>query len=58
MTEEEIKKELAELESYPMFMTEIPDDISNNPQLQAIQALTYEGSPEVVAKEFMVSEIF
>jgi hypothetical protein len=55
MTEEQIKKELEELESYPMFMTELPEDISNNPQLQAIQALQFEGTPDDVAKDFLVN---
>jgi len=52
MTEEEIRKELEELESHPLFMKEMPEHPEDNQYLQAIQALKFEDSPEEVAKEF------
>jgi hypothetical protein len=53
MTEEEIKRELEELQSHPMFMTEIPENAEDNKHLQALQALKFEGSPSEIAKEFL-----
>lgn len=53
MSEEEIKKELEELESHPMFMTKIPENAEDNKYLQALQAIKYEGTPENVATEFL-----
>ena len=53
MTEEEIKKELEELQSHPMFMTEIPENAEDNKYLAALQAIKFEGSPSEVAKEFL-----
>jgi hypothetical protein len=53
MTEEEIKKELEEIQSHPMFMTEIPENIENNIAVQSLQALKYEGKPEDVAIELL-----
>ena len=53
MTEEEIKKELEELQSHPMFMTELPEKPEENPYLSALQALQYEGNPQDVAKELL-----
>jgi hypothetical protein len=53
MTEEEIKRELEELQSHPMFMTELPEKPEENPYLSALQSLQYEGNPEDVAKELM-----
>jgi hypothetical protein len=54
MTDEEIKRELEELQSHPMFMTEIPDNIEGNRYLEGIQALKYEGDPKEIAEEMLV----
>ena len=53
-TQEEIDKEIEELQSHPLFMTELPKDIENNKHLQALQALQYEGKPEDVALNLIV----
>ena len=52
LSEEEAKKELEELQSYPLFMTEMPEHPEENEKLQALQALKYEGDADVVAMEF------
>lgn len=53
MTEEEIQKEIADIQSYPLFMTQIPENPESNEQLQALQALKYEGEPDKVSMEFL-----
>jgi hypothetical protein len=58
MTEEEIKRELEELQSHPLFMTEVPENVEENKALAGIQALQYEGKPEDIAIEFLVIYIF
>jgi hypothetical protein len=37
-----------------MFMQNIPENIEDNPQLEALQAIKFEGTPETVASEFLV----
>ena len=38
-------------------MQNIPQKIEDNPQLEALQALKFEGSPETIATEFFVKII-
>ena len=52
MTEEQIQKEIADLQKHPLFMTEMPENPEDNPELMALQALKYEGDPDKVALEF------
>lgn len=35
-----------QLDEMPFFMTKLPDNIEGNTQLQALQALLYDGTPE------------
>ena len=53
LTEEEAKKEIEELQEYPMFMTELPENPENNVYLQSFQSLQYEGSPSQVGLDFL-----
>jgi tetratricopeptide (TPR) repeat protein len=40
------------MDEHPLFMDHIPDDLSNYPELEALQQLAYEGPPEEVALNF------
>jgi len=53
MTEEEIKKELEEFQSHPLFMTEMPENPQDNIYLASLQSLQYEGNPADVSNELM-----
>ena len=53
LTEEEAKKEIEELQEYPMFMTELPENPENNVYLQSFQSLQYEGNPSQVGLDFL-----
>jgi len=55
LTEEEAQKEIAELQEFPLFMTEMPDHPENNVYLQSFQALQYEGKPDEVGLDFLKS---
>lgn len=37
---------LKEMESVPLFMNSLPEDADENPMLQALQSLMYDGPPE------------
>eukprot|EP00834_Sanchytrium_tribonematis_P006952 NODE_567_length_5957_cov_0.651588.p2 type:complete len:303 gc:universal NODE_567_length_5957_cov_0.651588:4889-3981(-) len=61
MTKDEIKESTAErkqvdinayLENTPLFMTELPENMSDHVELEAIQSLVYEGNPEEIAMNF------
>lgn len=54
MTEEEIKQELEALQSHPLFMTEVPENVEGNIALAGIQALQYDGKPEDIAIDLLV----
>ena len=53
LTEEEAKKEIEELQEYPMFMTELPENPEKNVYLQSFQSLQYEGKPDEVGLDFL-----
>lgn len=55
LTEEEAKKEIEELQEYPMFMTELPENPEKNVYLQSFQSLQYEGNPSQVGLDFLES---
>ena len=55
LTEEEAQKEIAELQEFPLFMTELPEHPENNIYLQSFQALQYEGKPDEVGLDFLKS---
>ena len=55
LSEEEAKKELAELQEFPMFMTELPEHPENNPYLEQLQSLQYEGNADEVGLELLNS---
>lgn len=55
LTEEEAKKELEELQEFPLFMTELPDHPENNVYLESFQALQYEGNADEVGLDFLKS---
>ena len=55
LTEEEAKKEIAALQEYPMFMTELPEHPEDNVYLQSFQALQYEGNADEVGLDFLKS---
>ncbi|KAG0027827.1 hypothetical protein BGZ82_008742 [Podila clonocystis] len=40
------------MDSVPLFMNSLPEDASENPLLQALQDLAYDGTPEEVAENF------
>lgn len=40
------------MDDHPLFMDKFPDDLTNYPELQALQQLAYEGPPEEVATNF------
>jgi tetratricopeptide (TPR) repeat protein len=41
-----IEDKIKELEECPFFMTQLPKDPTSNPQLNAIQQLAYDGTPD------------
>ena len=55
LTEEEAKKEIEELQEYPMFMTELPENPEKNVYLQSFQSLQYEGKADEVGLDFLKS---
>ena len=55
LTEEEAQKEIAELQEFPLFMTELPEHPENNIYLESFQALQYEGKPDEVGLDFLKS---
>ena len=55
LTEEEAKKELEELQEYPMFMTELPEHPEENVYLQSFQSLQYDGNPSQIGLDFLES---
>ena len=55
LSEEEAQKELAELQEFPLFMTELPEHPENNIYLQSFQALQYEGKTDEVGLDFLKS---
>ena len=55
LSEEEAKKELEELQEYPMFMTELPEHPEENVYLQSFQSLQYDGNPSQVGLDFLES---
>ena len=55
LTEEEAQKEIAELQEFPLFMTELPEHPENNVYLESFQALQYEGKPDEVGLDFLKS---
>lgn len=50
MTEEELQENLTYFKNHPIFMKETPEDISKNPEFQALQNLAFEDTPENVAR--------
>ena len=52
LSEEEAKKEIEELQEFPMFMTELPEHPEDNIYLQSFQSLQYEGKADEVGLEF------
>jgi hypothetical protein len=38
-------KQLASLESHPLFMSSLPEDTADNPVLSALQSLVHDGTP-------------
>jgi hypothetical protein len=40
------EEKLAELESLPLFMKSLPEDVSDDPLISALQSLTHEGTPD------------
>ena len=55
LTEEEAQKEIAALQEYPLFMTELPEHPEDNVYLQSFQALQYEGNADEVGLDFLKS---
>ena len=53
LSEEEAKKEIEELQEFPMFMTELPEHPENNIYLQSFQSLQYEGKADEVGLDFL-----
>ncbi|KAG0000991.1 hypothetical protein BGZ65_003883 [Modicella reniformis] len=43
---------LQEMESVPLFMNKLPEDADDNPMIQALQSLAYDGTPEEVSENF------
>lgn len=50
MSAEETEATFVYLKNHPLFMQEIPEDIENYPDLVALQHLTYDDTPENIAK--------
>lgn len=44
--EKSVEEKLAELESLPLFMKDLPDDPSDDPVISALQSLAHEGTPD------------
>ena len=53
LSEEEAKKEIEELQEFPMFMTELPEHPEDNIYLQSFQSLQYEGKADEVGLDFL-----
>ena len=53
LTEEEIQKEIEELQNYPLFMTEMPKNPEKNEHLIQLQSLQYEGNFDEVSLELL-----
>ncbi|KAG0217173.1 hypothetical protein B0O80DRAFT_452899 [Mortierella sp. GBAus27b] len=43
---------LKETETIPLFMNSLPEDAEDNPMIQALQSLMFDGTPEEVAENF------
>lgn len=50
MTEEELESNLTYLKNHPLFMKEVPENIEENPEFQAIQNLAFDDTPENIAR--------
>ena len=57
LSEEEAKKELEELQSFPLFMTEMPKNPEENVHLVELQSLQYDGEPDKIALELLDKSI-
>lgn len=51
---EEFEKDLEYMKNHPLFMKEIPADMSTNPELMALQHVLYNDTPENLAVHFNV----
>lgn len=63
MTEQELEENIKYFKNHPIFMKEVPEDIAQNVEFQALQNLAFEDSPENVArncnvKKIIISKIF
>lgn len=50
LTDKELEEYLQYLREHPLFIKDIPEDISQNPNLEALQNLAFSDSPENIAK--------
>ena len=50
LTEEETRERMEEVMKHPLFMTELPENIEDNKQLEAIQAIKYDDNSEEIGK--------
>jgi hypothetical protein len=48
------KKKRDEIDEIPLFMTELPKDVENNPDLAGLQSLLYDASNDDLAEHFKV----
>ncbi|KAN0097752.1 hypothetical protein V8E55_002198 [Tylopilus felleus] len=48
----DLEETLASLQSLPLFMKSLPSDDSDDVALQALQSLTYDGTPDEIAQNF------
>lgn len=63
MTEQELEENIKYFKNHPIFMKEVPEDIAQNVEFQALQNLAFEDSPENVARNcnvkiIIISKIF
>ena len=50
---EEAEAEVEDFLNHPLHVKEVTPEMMQRPEFQALQAMAYEGSPNVVAKNFL-----
>lgn len=50
LTDEELEEYLKYLREHPLFMKDVPEDISHNPNFEALQNLAFSDTPENIAR--------
>ena len=58
LSSEILDSKLAEFDNVPLFMKTLPDDVTDDPALSALQNLAYEGTPDGAGVCHLTSRLF